>query len=185
MFGLLSQPVMSQREASFISIARITKTQGLKGEVRVEQMLADDRVFQGGRLVTVFANAFAGRKTEIEFFRRQHGRCVLKLRGIDTIEDAEKIIGAEVRIPADELPEPEEGSFYTFQLKGCEVFTVDGEHVGTVIDVLDSGGTEILKVDRGEEETLIPFAHAFLKKIDVEGRRIEVDLPEGLRELNK
>jgi ribosomal 30S subunit maturation factor RimM len=70
-------------------------------------------------------------------------------------------------------------------LKGCRVFAADGEYIGTVTDVLDSGGTEILKVDLESEETLIPFAQAYLKKIDVERRRIDVDLPEGLRGLNR
>lgn len=148
-------------------------------------MLEDDAVFKPGRRVMLFKGAVAGRETEIEFFRKQHGRCVIKLRGIDTISDAERYIGSEIRIPASELSAPREGWFYTFQLKGCRVFAADGELIGTVTDVLDSGGTEILKVDRENEETLIPFAQAYLKKIDVAGRRIEVDLPEGLRGLNR
>ena len=80
---------------------------------------------------------------------------------------------------------PKDGWFYTFQLKGCRVFAVEGEYIGEITDVIDSGGAGILKVDRGNEETLIPFAQSYLKKIDLEQRRIEVDLPDGLRELNK
>ena len=83
------------------------------------------------------------------------------------------------------MPAPEEGSYYTFQLKGCQVFAADGDYIGTVTDVLGSGGAEILKVDREDEETLIPFAQSYMKKIDLDQRRIEVDLPEGLRDLNK
>jgi 16S rRNA processing protein RimM len=80
---------------------------------------------------------------------------------------------------------PGEGSFYTFQLKGCRVFQ-DGEYIGTITDVLDLGGSEVLKVDREDnEETLIPFAHSFLKKIDLDQRRIDVNLPDGLRDINK
>lgn len=131
------------------------------------------------------AAASPERETEIELFRRQHGRCVMKLRGIDTISEAERCIGSEIRIPASDLAAPKEGWFYTFQLKGCQVFAVDGEYIGTVTDVLDSGGAEILKVDLENKETLIPFAQSYLKKIDVQQRRIEVDLPEGLRELNR
>ena len=127
----------------------------------------------------------AEREAEIDFFRRQHGHCVIKFRGIDGISEAEKYVGAVIKIPAGDLPEPEEGSYYTFQLKGCQVFTADGDYVGTITDVLDSGGTEILKVDCEDEETLIPFAESYLKSIDLDRRRIEVDLPEGLRDLNK
>ena len=125
------------------------------------------------------------RGTEIEFFRRQHGHCVVKLRGIDTISEAEKYIGAEIKIPAGDLPATKEGWFYTFQLRGCSVFTVAGEYIGVVSEVLGSGDAQVLKVDCEKVETLIPFAQSYMKKIDVDGRRIEVDLPEGLRELNK
>lgn len=127
----------------------------------------------------------AERETEIDFFRRQHGHCVVKFHGIDGISEAEKYIGAEVKIPTDDLPEPEKGFYYTFQLKGCRVFAADGDYIGIITDVLGSGGTEILKVDREDEETLIPFAESYLKSIDLDQRRIEVDLPEGLRDLNK
>jgi len=109
---------------------------------------------------------------------------VLKLHGIDSIEEAEKLVAAEIRIPVDELLPPEEGSFYTFHLKGCGVYD-KGEYIGTITDVLDLGGTEILKVDRDSDETLIPFAESYLKTIDLDERRIDVDLPEGLRDINK
>jgi 16S rRNA processing protein RimM len=124
-------------------------------------------------------------EAEIEVFRRQHGRSILKFRGIDSIAGIETYVGAEIRIQARDLPEIEEGRFYTFQLKGCRVFTGNGDYIGDVTDVVDSGGTEILKVDLGEEETLIPFAQSYLKKVDLDQRRIDVELPEGLRDLNR
>ena len=65
------------------------------------------------------------------------------------------------------------------------MFAVNGEYIGTITDVLDMGGADILKVDREKKETLIPFAQSYLRKIDLDQRRVEVDLPEGLRELNE
>jgi len=84
----------------------------------------------------------------------------------------------------NEVLAPGEGAFYTFQLKGCRVFQ-DEEYIGTITDVLDMGGSEVLKVDCDNEETLIPFAHSFLKKIDLDQRRVDVNLPDGLRDINK
>ena len=126
-----------------------------------------------------------GYATTIEMFRRQHGRCIAKFQGINSISEAEKYIGSTVEIPAGALPPPERGSFYASQLRGCNVVSATGEYIGTVSEVLESGGTEILKVDSEQSETLIPFAEVYLRAIDVKGRRIEVDLPEGLRDLNK
>ena len=148
-------------------------------------MLEDDALFEAGRRVILSAAKNAEREAELEFFRRQHGRCVVKLRGIDTISEAERYVGSEIKIAASALSAPKDGWFYTFQLKGCGVFATDGEYLGTITDVLDSGGAAILKVDRENEETLIPFAQSYMKKIDLDQRRVEVDLPEGLRELNK
>ena len=78
-------------------------------------MLEDDAVFDPGQRV-ILSGETAERETEIELFRRQHGRCVMKFQGIDTISEAEKYIGAEVKIPASDLPAPQEGWYYTFQL---------------------------------------------------------------------
>jgi 16S rRNA processing protein RimM len=148
-------------------------------------LLEDDAVFGSGRRVILSGAKSAERAAEIDFFRRQHGHCIMKFRGIDGISEAEKYVGFVIKIPSGDLPEPEKGSYYTFQLKGCKVFAADGDYIGTITDVLNSGGTEILKVDCEDEETLIPFAESYLKSIDLDRRRIEVDLPEGLRDLNK
>ena len=147
-------------------------------------MLEDDAVFESGRRV-ILAGKGIERESEIEFFRRQHGRCVAKFRGIDSISDAEILVGYDVKIPTETLPNLEPGWFYTFQLKGSRVFTVEGDYIGILTDVFGTGGGEILKVDRDKEEILIPFAHSYLKEIDVDQQRIVVDLPEDLRELNR
>jgi 16S rRNA processing protein RimM len=148
-------------------------------------LLEDDAVFGPGQRVVLSGARIAERQAEIDLFRRQHGHCVVKFRGIDTISEAGKYVGAEIKIPATDLPAPKEGWYYTSQLKGCRVFTAHGDYIGTITDVLDSGGTQILKVDRENEETLIPFAQSYLRNIDLDQRRVEVDLPEDLRDLNK
>ena len=146
-------------------------------------MLDDDRVFAANRPV----KAIRGNVSEsfqIEFSRRQHGHLILKLRGIDSIAEVERRVGAQLVIAETELPPVEEGLFYTFHLKGCTV-TTQGESLGIVTDVLDSGGTHILKVDGKDGEILIPFAQSYLRKVDLGQRRIDVELPEGLLDLNK
>ena len=146
-------------------------------------MLDDDRVFAANRSVMALRGNVS-ESFQIEFSRRQHGHLILKLRGIDSIAEVEIRVGAELEIEESELPPAEEGLFYTFHLKGCTVVT-KGESLGIVTDVLDSGGTHTLKVDGKDGEILIPFAQSYLRKVDLGQRRIDVELPEGLLDLNK
>jgi 16S rRNA processing protein RimM len=152
--------------------------------MRVETILEDERVFEAGRPVT-FVKGTDRRQGEIEFSQVQHGRRIIKLRGVDSISEAERLVGGDLVVPEHQIPAVEEGLYYTFHLKGCDVVTVSGEKIGTVTDVLDSGGTELLQVEGTDGELLIPFAQSYLRQVDIKGRRIEVDLPEGLRDLNK
>jgi 16S rRNA processing protein RimM len=152
--------------------------------MRVETLFEDDRVFESERKVTVIRGAGI-ENSEIEFSRKQHGHLVLKLRGVNSISEVERLVGAELAVLEKDLPPVEEGSFYTFQLKGCQIVAADGEALGTVTGVLDSGGTPILKVDGKDGEILIPFAQSFLRRIDLGQQRIEMSLPDGLRDLNK
>jgi 16S rRNA processing protein RimM len=155
----------------------------LRGAVRVTIEFDEPRLFEAGREVVLTLGG-ESRQTEIEALRFQHGRWVLELAGIDSIAEAERWVGGQVVIGEDELPEPEEGSYYDFDLEGCEVVDVGGERLGTVLEVLDYGGTALLRVERGEGEALIPFARRYMKEIDTAGRRIEVALPEGLLDLD-
>ena len=100
----------------------------MDGAVRAELTLEDDRHFKRNSRLTL-AGAFGEREAEVEFLRRQHGRSVLKFLGIDSIAEAEQLIGAELRIRTTDLLPPPEGSFYTFQLKGCAVYALSLIHI--------------------------------------------------------
>lgn len=151
--------------------------------MRVRIDFDDLRLFEPGRSVVV---ALAGRQmeTSVEELRFQHGRHVLKLEGIHSIDQAEQWVGGEVRIPGSDLPPAGPGRYYDFELKGCEVYAA-GDLVGKVVEVLDYGGTTLLEVDRRGYEVLIPFAREIVKSVDTTEGRIEVDLPEGLLDLNR
>jgi 16S rRNA processing protein RimM len=125
---------------------------------------------------------------EIEFLRSQHDRKVLKLRGIDSIAQAERLVGWEVAIPEAKLPAAPEGQFYTFHLRGCEVTSPEGERLGKVTGILgtdpETDGTPILQVEGPRGEILVPLAVSYIKSVDLKNRLIIAELPEELRDLN-
>lgn len=114
-----------------------------------------------------------------------HGdRVVFKFRGVDTISDAEKLAGADVCISRDERLELPEGEYFQSDLVGCRVVERDGTEMGVVEGWQEYGGPPLLQVNAQGREVLIPFAKSICIEIDVPGRRIVVDLPEGLKDLN-
>ena len=143
----------------------------------------DDSLFVAGRKVTL-ALGEKRIETEIELCRNQHGRWVMALEGIGSIEEVEEWIGARIEIPKTELPAAPTGTWYSFDIEGCTVYWKD-EPVGPVTRLIDYGATSLLQVDRDGVEVLIPFAEAYLENVDVEAKRIDVDLPDGLIELNE
>ena len=118
------------------------------------------------------------------------GQAIFHFEGSDSIFDAEKLVGLEVQIPLSERISLPAGSFYVNDLVGCEVYERDSKkRIGQVRDVLFPGeelkGTPLLEVDSPGGELLIPLAQEICVQIDTTARRIDVVLPEGLRDLNR
>ena len=114
-----------------------------------------------------------------------HGdHVIFKFKGVDTISDAEKLRGADVLIPIGERAEIPEGEYYQSDLVGCQVIGQDGQELGVVEGWQETGGTPLVEVKKNDgKELLIPFAKSIFTKIDLDRRRIDVNLPEGLLDL--
>ena len=165
-----------------IAIAKITKSRGLRGEL-VGNVLTDfPERFDDLKTVLALLPDGERRELKIEKFWFQKGKIILKFAGFDSIETAETLRGAEICIFETEAVELKEDEFFDWQLTGCEVETVTGERIGVVMELMRTGGTEILVVAGADKEYLIPFAEAICVSVDVENKLIKVDAPEGLLE---
>jgi 16S rRNA processing protein RimM len=180
----LSSEVGGGTKGEFITLARVVKTQGRHGEVAVEvHSDIPDRFTPGMRL---FALGNDGRRQQlqVEGFWPHKGMLVLEFAGILSISEAEALVGCELQVPSSERADLEPGWNYVSDLAGCVVF--DGEReIGKVSHVqFGAGEAPLLVVTAGPKEYEIPFAEAFLKRVDPAGKRIEMVLPEGLLEVN-
>jgi 16S rRNA processing protein RimM len=111
-----------------------------------------------------------------------HGEhLIFKFQGVDSISDAEKLAGAEVSIPFEQRAELGDDEVYQSDLIGCDVIDPTGRSLGLVTDFQETGGTPLLTVG---DELLIPFAKSICIEIDLERKRIVVNLPDGLLDLN-
>jgi 16S rRNA processing protein RimM len=125
------------------------------------------------------------RQVQVEDLWPHKGFLVLKFEGVETISDAELLIGAELQVPRIERAELEPGWTYLSDLVGCKVF--DGEReIGPIQDVqFGAGEAPLLIVTSGATLPYeIPFAEAYLEKVDVDRKQVRMRLPEGLLDVN-
>ena len=177
-------------------MARILRPHGRRGEVAAE--ILTDFPERLTRLASAqlwdarpSAQGTGSRHAAIRSCWLSHsrgGQAIFHFEGSDSISDAEKLVGLEVQIPTSERMPLPTGTYYITDLIGCEVREKDGGAVGRVRDVQLTGegvaGTPLLEVDSARGEVLIPLAQEICVKVDIDARRIDVILPEGLRELN-
>lgn len=188
---------------AMILVGRVARTHGLKGDVLVnpETDFVELRFAPGSRLFTRGGSGAgaATRELVVEASRLAGARPVVRFEGVERIEEAEGLAGCELRIPEGEVAPLEDGMVYEHQLVGCAVERlVDGVPVavGRVARVEGGAGGSRLVVmpptepgrsgESGEigGEIQIPFATAICVEVDVVNRRIRIDPPEGLLDVN-
>jgi 16S rRNA processing protein RimM len=167
-------------------LARLIRPQGRHGEILAE-ILTDfpERFADRKRLFLIASEAGPGsvREINLENYWLHKGRIVLKFAGVDSIGDAELLRGLSVAIPMSERAELTDGSVYISDLVGSTVFDLNSTLVGVVEDFDRGAGLLAVKTANGGE-VLIPFVEAYLVKIDLAAKRIEMRLPAGLLEIN-
>jgi 16S rRNA processing protein RimM len=164
--------------ARWVTVAVLGKSRGNRGEVTAEPFSSKAERYACLRRVYLFGN---GQAVDVEKAWFHDGVLIFKFAGIDTISDAESLRGAEVRVPLEDRAELEPGEYFQSDLIGCEVVERStGQSLGRVADWADAG-SGLLVLESG---ALIPFARSICVEIDLAGRRILADLPEGLKELN-
>ncbi|MGH9599887.1 MAG: ribosome maturation factor RimM [Terracidiphilus sp.] len=176
-------------------LARIRRAQGRKGEVFAD-ILTDfpEKFVERKRLWLLAPDASpksepaAPREIALENHWPHKGGMVLHFAGVDSISAAEALAGLIVAIPRDERSELGEDEAYIGDLIGCTLVDVaagSGAVVGEIEDVDRTAGPVAMLVVRGATgEVLVPFARSYLRRIDLEARRVEMALPEGLIDLN-
>jgi 16S rRNA processing protein RimM len=167
-------------DASLIRVGQISGTHGLRGGLRVRLDNPDSDALENLRSLNLAVGG-ANQVYEVAGFQRANrGAARLTLIGVDSIEKAEALRGAEVMVPAEELPEPSDREFYYFQAIGCEVTTTGGQRIGTVEEVFSTGANDVLVVRDAGHEVLVPAIEDVVKSIDLEARTIVVEPIPGL-----
>jgi 16S rRNA processing protein RimM len=172
------------REESLIIIARAVKTRGLRGEVAADLLTDFPERFERLSRLSGVGPEGEQKQLELENYWFQNERVILKFAGYDSIESAKTLVGYEFGIPEAERVELSKGEFYDWELEGCSVEVRDGLAIGSVREVMRTGGVELLVVeDDAQREHLIPMAESIVVHIDISRKKILIDPPDGLLDL--
>ncbi len=181
----MADPTAPERKPAWLTVARIVKTQGRRGEVAA-QILTDfpERLLEREQ-VWLWDGRSEPRPTRIEKVWPHKGSLVFHFAGCHSIADAEALIGQEIQIPREESKLPT-GTFLLNELAGCRVVEhVSGRELGRVREVHSTGGAPLLAIDTSDgKELLVPFAEEYCRRVAPEENVIEVVLPDELRDLN-
>jgi 16S rRNA processing protein RimM len=162
----------------------VVKTQGRRGEVATEPHTDIPDRFTPGLKLSALKKDNSRVELQVEEVWPHKSYVVLKFQGIDSISDAEVLIGSELQVPGSERAELEAGWVYVSDLVGCKVFDSDRE-IGKVEEVkFGAGEAPLLEVKSGGTMHEIPYADAYLRNVDLEHKRIDMQLPEGMLELS-
>ena len=173
----------------FITVARVAKTQGRRGEVAADLFTDFPERFEQRRHLWALMPDGKRRELDVEEFWPHKGRMVFKFTGVESIDEAEVFLGAEIQIPIEQRAELEDGAFFVSDLKGCAVTARSGNEpprsLGQIDDVIfGAGEAPLLEIHQGKKEYLIPFVEKFVERMNLAAREIAMVVPEGMLELD-
>jgi len=173
---------MPSEQPRFLLLGRILRPHGIRGEIRVEVLTAYPERITPGMVVSVGPDAAADDAPEYEItkVRTHHQYLILQVDGIDDRDTADSLRELYVMIPLDDAVPLEDDEFYLFQAIGLAVCTDDGEDLGAVVDVLETGANDVYVVQGPRGEVLLPAIDECILDVDIEAGKMTVHLMDGL-----
>lgn len=165
-------------EPRFLLIGEVMKPHGVRGEVRV--MPHTDQPERFTWLETVYLGEENPQPVAVETVRLHQNLVLLKLAGYDDRDAADSLRGQWLQVPLEEAIPLEEGEYYLFQLLGLEVYSDEGEYLGELTQVLETGANHVFVVSDGKREILLPDTDEVIVDIDFANGRLTAHLLPGL-----
>lgn len=166
-----------------ILIGRVLKPKGIRGSVKVLSYAQSPETYERAGVVYVRSEgSWQPLETEkVEKSRPGRTRTVvLAFRGRNRIEDVRDLVGADLYVDKDNLPPLEEGEYYWHELIGMRVRTEEGEDLGRIRGIFNTGSNDVYVVRKGSREILLPALRDVIRKVDLPGRRMTVRLLEEI-----
>ena len=161
----------------WISVGRVTRTHGLKGELKFYPADEDDLVIQSDQQIRLGETTF-----KIKSVRGAKSPFIVKFEGVDSIEAAQSLSGQEVLIAREDFESLPEGEYYRFEIEGLKVFDDTGKYYGVIEDIIETGSNDVYVVRGDGKEWLVPMIDSIVQNIDLEQGKLIFHCVEGLFE---
>jgi len=168
------------QKKGYVLIGKIVGVHGIKGTNKLKSYAESLSVFKPGRSIIVRDNRNRETSVELNWVKSHTRTALISFKGVTDHDQAEALIGAELLIPETELPELDADTFYWFELIGIEVYTREDEYLGRIESIFPTGSNDVYVVKDKQKEILVPALDSVVIDIDLEHKRMRVDLPEGL-----
>jgi 16S rRNA processing protein RimM len=164
----------------FIIIGKVLSTQGNKGEIKVLPLT--DSIDRFKKLTNIFIRKNNNRKTlNVEKIRIKENTVIIKLKDIENINDAKTVVGSCLEVERENAVKLPKGTYFVFEIIGLKVYDENNIFLGKVENVISTGSNDVYVVNKKDKEELyIPAIHDVVKNIDLENKRITINMVDGL-----
>lgn len=170
---------------NLLLMGKVVRPHGLEGVLRIKSYAQSEESFLKAK--TVFLKVSSGETIEygVSSVRPHKKIYLMKLKGLSSLEEAEKYRGAEILVSEDTLSRESDEEYFWHELIGLRVYLSGGEYIGTIEQILPTGANDIFVVREGKNEVLIPAIDEVVKGIDLSNGRMMITEMEGLLDLNE
>jgi 16S rRNA processing protein RimM len=168
-------------ESRLIPVGKIARTHGIRGLVKILPY-GESLALQGaGEKVFLAVSLKETPETLTIVSAKSQGKMLLvQFQDLTSIDEAKGIVGLEVLLPEDRLPPTQDDEYYHYQLIGLEVVTKQGDRIGVLRGIIETGGNDVYSIDRNGRELLVPAVEGVIADVDLQQNRMVIDPPEGL-----
>ncbi len=171
---------MLEADTEFFDAGKIIGVHGLRGDLKVYPHSEDPEALLAANRVKLVAPGQSAELYPVACSRLHKGRVLLRLKGLEHISKVEHLVGALIHLPYDELPSLDEGEHYWYQIEGMSVVDRSLGDLGTLKSYFTTAAHDTWVVDGPFGEVMVPVVDAFIGEINLDEETIQVDLPEGL-----
>lgn len=164
----------------WVAVGRVTKTHGLKGELKFHPNVSDPGMIRGARNVKLGKNENELTDYQVESLRGSGSPLIIKFKQCDTIEQARILAGLTLYVAQEDLPPLPEGEYYWFEIEGLEVYDEEGSFYGRIAEIIETGSNDVYVVRDGKNELLLPVIDSVIQSVDLKNNKLIFHKIEGL-----